>query len=91
MRDRLTAALAEGAHRQEFSAGYATELELWTRRYTAARDGVPITSIAPAPVGAVHPTPLRRFPRGQLAQPRLPTGRRTRRRRRRDTRDRHVG
>ena len=32
MRARLTAALSEGAKRQEHSPGYATELELWTRR-----------------------------------------------------------
>jgi nitroreductase len=77
MRDRLAAALSEGAHRQEFAPGYVAELQLWTRRYTAARDGVPATSIAPAPVGAVRATPLRRFPRGQLRQPRLRPGRGT--------------
>ena len=70
MRDGLAAALDDAAHRQEPSAGYTTELELWTRRYAGARDGVPRSNIAPAPVGAVRGSPLRRFPHGQLAQPR---------------------
>jgi nitroreductase len=70
MRDRLTSALAAGAHRQEYSPGYATELELWTRRYSAARDGIPATSIPAAPPGRASATPLRRFPHGQLRQPR---------------------
>ena len=70
MRTGLAAALDDAARRQEPSAGYTTELELWTRRYAGARDGVPRASIAPAPVGAVHASPLRRFPHGQLAQPR---------------------
>ena len=74
MRDRLTRALTAGAHRQEFSPGYATELELWTRRYSAARDGIPTTSIAPLPVGGAAATPLRRFPHGQLPQPRILAG-----------------
>ena len=68
-RDRLAAALLEAAHRQEPSAGYTAELEVWTRRYAGARDGVPAESIAPAPVGAVGASPLRRFPRGRLSQP----------------------
>jgi nitroreductase len=71
MRDRLTSALTEGAHRQEYSPGYATELELWTRRYPAARDGIPTTSIAPLPIGGEAAAPLRRFPHGQLPQPRF--------------------
>jgi nitroreductase len=70
MRTGLAAALDDAARRQEPSAGYTTELELWTRRYAGARDGVPRASIAPAPVGAMHASPLRRFPHGQLAQPR---------------------
>ena len=70
MRERLTNALTAGAHRQQFSPGYATELELWTRRYPAARDGIPTTSIAPLPIGGAAATPLRRFPHGQLRQPR---------------------
>jgi nitroreductase len=74
MRARLTAALAEGAKRQEYSPGYATELELWTRRYPAARDGVPTASLAPPPVGGVGSSPLRRFPHGRLSQPRQLAG-----------------
>ena len=74
MRQRLTAALVEAAHRQEPSAGYTVELEVWTRRYAAARDGVPLDSIAPTPVGAVGASPLRRFPHGRLAQPRQYAG-----------------
>jgi nitroreductase len=70
VRGRLAAALLEAARRQEPSAGYTVELELWTRRYAGARDGVPAESIAPAPVGAVGNSPLRRFPRGRLDQPR---------------------
>ena len=72
MRERLAAALAAGAHRQEFSAAYATELELWTRRYSAARDGIPTDSIpahaATGPIGGPA-SPLRRFPHGRLPQP----------------------
>ena len=74
MRTRLTDALQAGMHRQEYSAGYATELELWTRRYLAARDGIPRTSIAAAPVTQSQPTALRRFPHGTLRQPVQRTG-----------------
>jgi nitroreductase len=74
MRERLNGALLAGAHRQEFSAGYATELELWTRRYTAARDGIPSTNITPVPAGPLGDTALRRFPHGRLRQPRQRTG-----------------
>jgi hypothetical protein len=70
MRDRLATALAEAARRQQFAAGYSTELELWTRRYAAARDGVPAASIASPPIGAQGDSPLRRFPHGRLSQPR---------------------
>ena len=70
MRQRLTAALIEAAHRQEFSPGYAGELQLWTRRYTAGRDGVPAASVAEPLTGPTNRSPLRRFPRGQLGQPR---------------------
>jgi nitroreductase len=74
MRARLTEALRAGVHRQEFTAGYAIELELWTRRYAAARDGIPRTSIAAAPVARTRPTALRRFPHGTLRQPAQRTG-----------------
>jgi len=70
MRDRLANALTTGAHRQEFSPGYAAELELWTRRYAAARDGIPSANIASVPTGRTPATPLRRFPHGQLRQSR---------------------
>ena len=70
MRDRLTKALAAGVHRQEYSAGYAIELELWTRRYAAARDGIPTTNITPSATYGPSAAPLRRFPHGQLHQPR---------------------
>jgi nitroreductase len=70
MRDRLANALTTGAHRQEFAPGYAAELELWTRRYAAARDGIPGSNIAAVPTARTPTTPLRRFPHGQLRQPR---------------------
>jgi hypothetical protein len=70
MRQRFTAALTEAAHRQEFTPGYPAELQLWTRRYAAAHDGVPAGSVAPPPVGLAGQSPLRRFPRAQLHQPR---------------------
>ena len=70
MRDRLAEALVEGAERQRYAPGYATELELWTRRYAAAHDGVPRSNItAPAANSSAHATSLRRFPHGQLRQP----------------------
>jgi nitroreductase len=74
MRQRLTAALIEAAHRQEFTPGYPAELQLWTRRYAAARDGVSAGSVAPPPVGLTEASPLRRFPRGELNQPRQLAG-----------------
>ena len=46
-RQRLEAALADAATRQDWTPGYPTELELWTRRYAGARDGVPAGNIAP--------------------------------------------
>jgi nitroreductase len=74
VRRRLTAALVEASHRQEPSAGYTVELEVWTRRYAGARDGVPLGSIAPAAIGATSASPLRRFPHGRLPQPAQPPG-----------------
>jgi nitroreductase len=70
MRQRFTAALTEAAHRQEFTPGYPAELQLWPRRSAAARDGVAAGSVAPPPVGLTGASPLRRFPRGELNQPR---------------------
>jgi nitroreductase len=69
MRQRLTAALTGAARRQEFTPGYEAELQLWTRRYAAARDGVSAASIAPPPAGLTGVSPLRRFPHAQLSQP----------------------
>lgn len=75
MRQRLSSALTEAAHHQQSAPGYEAELQLWTRRYAAGRDGIPATSIAAPPVGLTRPSPLRWFPRAQLRQPRqLPGG-----------------
>lgn len=74
MRQRLTAALTEAAHRQEFTPGYTAELQLWTRRYAGGRDGVSAGSVALPPVGLTGPSPLRRFPCAQLNQPRQLAG-----------------
>ncbi len=74
MRQRLTTALTQTAHRQEFTPGYIAELQLWTRRYAGARDGVSAATVAPPPAGLTEESPLRRFPRGQLSQPRQLAG-----------------
>ena len=70
MRQRLTATLTDAAHRQEFAPGYAAELQQWTRRYAAGHDGVSANTVTAAPVGLAGVSPLRRFPRGSLTQPR---------------------
>jgi nitroreductase len=70
MRQRLTATIIDAAHRQEFAPGYAAELQQWTRRYAAGRDGVSATTVTAPPVGLTGVSLLRRFPRGTLAQPR---------------------
>jgi nitroreductase len=69
MRDRLDAALVEAAQRQEPTPGYRAELEVWTRRYAGARDGLPPANLVSPVVGTVAPAPLRRFPHGRLAPP----------------------
>jgi nitroreductase len=74
LRERLGTALRDAAARQDWTPGYPTELELWTRRYAGARDGIPAGNIAPPLVGAVGATPLRQFPRGRLDQPRSEPG-----------------
>jgi len=74
MRKRLTATLIDAAHRQKFTPGYAAELQQWTRRYPAGRDGVSAVSVAEPPIGHMEDSSLRRFPRGQLHQPRLLPG-----------------
>lgn len=75
LRGRLIAALAEAAHTQEDTPGYLTELQLWTRRHAAGRDGIPVGNMPPRPVGLIEPSPLRRFPPGVLHQPSHPPGR----------------
>ncbi|MGH4026405.1 MAG: Acg family FMN-binding oxidoreductase [Pseudonocardiaceae bacterium] len=70
MRRRLSSAVTEAGRHQQSVPGYEAELELWTRRYAAGRDGIPAASIAPPPVGLTRPSPLRWFPRAQLRQPR---------------------
>ncbi|MGH4011264.1 MAG: Acg family FMN-binding oxidoreductase [Pseudonocardiaceae bacterium] len=74
MRQRLTTTLTEAAHHQDVTPGYIAELQLWTRRYAAACDGVPATSVAPPPIGLTGSSPLRRFPHAQLSQPRQLAG-----------------
>jgi nitroreductase len=74
MRARLADALADAAHRQGPMAGYAAELEMWTRRYAGARDGVPRANIAASSAGSMSPVHLRWFPHGQLSQPHPPLG-----------------
>jgi nitroreductase len=74
MRARLAAALTDAAGRQQHAPGYQAELEVWTRRYAGARDGVPRANIATPLVGAAAAQPLRRFPHGRLAQPYQRTG-----------------
>ena len=79
MRQRLTAALADGRDTARSSSpGYATELELWTRRYAGARDGVPAGNIAPPPIGAVARRTAAAVP-ARAARP-APAAARTRRR-----------
>jgi hypothetical protein len=69
MRLRLLATLTDASHLQEFAPGYAAELQQWTHRYDAGRDGVPATSVAQLPVGRTEASPLRQFSRGELDQP----------------------
>jgi len=75
MRQRLTAALTEAAHTQAHTPGYGAELQLWTRRHAEGRDGIPAGNVPPPTVGPLGSSPLRRFPPGQLNQPRQPPGR----------------
>jgi hypothetical protein len=76
-RDLLAPVLADAARRQTFVPGYVAELRMWSGRYAASRDGVPLTNVAHAPVGLIAPTPLRHFPHGALAQPPDSSGPRT--------------
>ena len=43
---QLLAALRGAAQRQQFAPGYSAELQIWTRRYAAGRDGVAAASVA---------------------------------------------
>ena len=74
MRDRLTAAIADAGRRQQQVPGYITELEVWTRRYAGAHDGIAAASLATSPIGATAVSPLRSFPEGRLGQPGPPIG-----------------
>lgn len=74
LRQRLLTALLDAATRQSWTPGYPAELEVWTRRYAGARDGVPPGNVAAPAVGDPSATPLRWFPRSALAQPRSEPG-----------------
>jgi nitroreductase len=69
MRQRLTATLADAAHRQDLAPGYAAELRQWTHRYASGHDGVSAAGVAPDPVGLTGVSLLRRFTEGRLVQP----------------------
>ncbi len=69
VRDRFVAALADAAERQRWTPGYTAELQIWTRRYVGARDGVPSAAVANTPTGLPGPSGLRQFPRAELNQP----------------------
>jgi hypothetical protein len=73
-RERFAAVLVDAADRQRWTPGYPAELQIWTRRYRGARDGIPSTAIAPPPTGLPGPSGLRRFPHAELAQPLPPAG-----------------
>jgi hypothetical protein len=72
--ERFAAVLVDAAARQRWTPGYPAELQIWTRRYGGARDGIPSTAIASPPTGLPGPSGLRRFPHAELAQPMPPTG-----------------
>ena len=73
-RELLAPVLADAARRQAFVPGYVAELRMWSGRYAASRDGVPVANVANVPVGLVASAPLRHFPHGTLAQPRDDSG-----------------
>jgi nitroreductase len=68
-RIRLLQSLAEAGDAQDASPGYSAELQSWTRRYSAARDGIPAASVPPPSLGGSSLSPLRRLPPGGLRQP----------------------
>lgn len=51
------------------ATGWCRQTTLWTRRPAGGRDGVPIGSVLPPPVGLIEPSSLRHFPAGRLGQP----------------------
>lgn len=74
LRLRLDKAIEEAAREQAHAPGYAAELQVWTRRYAGAHDGVSADNVAAPPPGLVGASPLRRYPRAKLAQPRTLAG-----------------
>jgi len=73
-RERFEAVLVDAADRQRWTPGYPGELQIWTRRYGGARDGIPSSAIAQPLTGLPGPSGLRRFPNAELAQPLPPAG-----------------
>jgi nitroreductase len=73
-RIRLLRCLVEAGDAQDRTPGYSGELQSWTRRHAAARDGIPAASVPPPRVGSTNQAPLRRLPPGQLKQPPKPAG-----------------
>jgi len=73
-RERFEAVLVDAADRQRWTPGYPAELQIWTRRYGGARDGIPSSAIAQPLTGLPGPSGLRRFPNAQLTQPLPPAG-----------------
>ena len=67
--ERFAAVLVDAAGRQRWTPGYPAELQVWTRRHGATRDGIPATAIAHPPTGLPGPSGLRRFPHAELNQP----------------------
>ena len=72
--ERFAAVLVDAAARQRWTPGYPAELQVWTRRQGAARDGIPSTAIAQPPTGLPGPSGLRSFPNAELTQPMPPVG-----------------
>lgn len=72
--DQFTGVLDDAGDRQRWIPGYPAELQIWTRRLSGARDGIPLAAIADPPPGLPGPSGLRRFPHAQLAQPLPPAG-----------------
>lgn len=69
MRERLVAVIADAGRQQYATPGYATELRMWTHRLPGGHDGIPTSNVAASTTSIAAPSPLRRFPRGGMAQP----------------------